>query len=124
MNPAKLAAGAALLGGLLWIGHALLGGGNDPLAATLHFVGLAFILVASAIFGSTLVKSDAVAMRLVVGLASGLLALALIEAFRVTDSPWYDGFWGIVAVLLGGIGLVRQRGRAPRRPSSGGAHAR
>lgn len=124
MHPAKLAAGAALLGGLLWIAYALLGGGSDPVPATLHVVGLAFIVVAAAVFGSTLVKSDAVGMRVTVGLASGLLALALIEAFRVADSAWYDGFWGIVAVLLGGIALVRGRGRTPRRPSSGGAHSR
>ncbi len=125
VNPAKLAAGAALLGGLLWIAHALLGGGSDPVPATLHFVGLAAIVVASATFGSTLVKSDAVAMRVVVGLASGLLALALIEAFRVTDSGWYDGFWGVVAALIGAIALLRGRGQAaPPRPRSGGAHAR
>ena len=124
VQPAKLAAGAALLGGVLWIAHALLGGGSDPVPATLHFVGLGCILLASAIFGSTLVKSDAVAMRVVVGLASGLLALALIEAFRVTDSAWYDGFWGVVAALIGAIGLLRQRGRAPRAPRAGGAHSR
>ena len=125
VNPAKLAAGAALLGGLLWIAHALLGGGSDPVPATLHFVGLAAIVVASATFGSTLVKSDAVAMRVVVGLASGLLALALIEAFRVTDSGWYDGFWGAVAALIGAVALLRGRGQAAqRRPGSGGAHAR
>ena len=124
VNPAKLAAGAAVLGGLLWIAHAVLGGGSDPVPATLHFVGLACILVAAATFGSTLVKSDAVAMRITVGLASGLLALALIEAFRGTDSGWYDGSWGVVAALVGGISLVRQRGRTPRAPRSGGAHAR
>ncbi len=124
MNPAKLAAGAALLGGLLWVAHALFGGGSDPVPATLHFVGLACVLVASATFGTTLVKSDAVAMRVTVGLASGLLALALVEAFRVTDSGWYDGFWGIVAALIGAFALLRQRGRAPRAPRSGGAHSR
>jgi hypothetical protein len=123
MIPAKLAPGAAFLGGVLWIVHALLGGGSEPLAATLHFVGLACILVAAAAFGTTLVKSDAVAMRVVVGLASGLLALALIEAFRVTDSAWYDGFWGIVAALLGGIALLRGRGQSPGRPRHG-AHSR
>jgi hypothetical protein len=123
MIPAKLAPGAAFLGGVLWIVHALLGGGSEPLPATLHFVGLACILVAAAAFGTTLVKSDAVAMRVVVGLASGLLALALIEAFRVTDSAWYDGFWGIVAALLGGIALLRGRGQSPGRPRHG-AHAR
>ena len=123
MIPAKLAPGAALLGGVLWIVHAVLGGGSDPLPATLHFVGLAFIVVAAAVFGSTLVKSDAVAMRVTVALASGLLALALIEAFRVTDSAWYDGFWGIVAALVGGIALLRGRGQSRGRPRHG-AHAR
>lgn len=124
VHPARLAAAAALLGGLLWIAHALLGGGSDPLPATLHFVGLACILVASAAFGSTLVKSDAVAMRVVVALASGLLALALIDAIRVTDSGWYDGFWGVVAAVLGAIALLRRRGDAPRAPRAGGAHSR
>ncbi len=118
MNPARLAAAAALLGGLLWIAHALLGGGTDPVPATLHFVGLGFIIVAAAVFGSTLVKSDAVAMRVVVGLASGLLALALVEAFRVTDSGWYDGFWGIVAALVGGLALLRGRGTAAASATS------
>ena len=124
MNPARLAAAAALLGGVLWIAHAVLGG-TDPVPATLHFLGLGFVIAAAAVFGSTLVKSDAAAMRVVVGLASGLLALALIEAFRVTDSGWYDGFWGIVAALIGGIALLRGRGKtAPRRPRHGGAHSR
>lgn len=123
MPPAKLAASAALLGGVLWILHAVLGGGSDPLPATLRFVGLACLLLASAAFGSTLVKSNAVAMRVVVALASALLVLSMIEAFRVSDTPWYDGAWGAVAALLGGIALLRSRGQAPgRRPA--GAHAR
>ena len=123
MPPAKLAASAALLGGVLWILHALLGGVSDPLPSTLHFVGLAAILLAAAVFGSTLVKSDAVAMRVFVAFASGLLVLSMIEAFRPADTAWYDGFWGVVAALLGGIALLRQRGRTPGRPAAG-AHAR
>jgi len=123
MPPAKLAASAALLGGVLWILHALLGGGSDPLPSTLHFVGFACLLVAAAVFGSTLVKSDAVAMRVTVAFASALLVLSLIEAFRPVDPTWYDGFWGIVAAVLGGVGLLRQRGRTPGRPAAG-AHAR
>ena len=124
MIPARLAAGAALLGGLLWVAHALLGGGSDPVPATLHVAGLVLVVVAAAAFGSTLVKSDAGAMRVVVGLASGLLALAVIEAFRVTESGWYDGSWGVVAALVGGIALFRARGTTPRRTRSGGAHSR
>lgn len=123
MLPAKTSAAAALLGGVLWILHALLGGGSDPLASTLHFVGLACLLVAAAVFGSTLVKSDAKAMRVVVALASGLLALSLIEAFRLSDTPWYDGFWGILAALIGALALLRGRGRPSGRPAAG-AHAR
>lgn len=121
MSTAKLSASAALLGGVLWIVHALLGGGSDPLASTLHFVGLACVLVAAAVFGSSLVKSDARGMRVVVGLASGLLALSLIEAFRPGDTAWYDGFWGIVAALIGATVLVR--GRSAGRPPAG-AHSR
>ena len=124
MPPAKLAASASLLGGVLWIVHALLGGGSEPLPNTLYFVGLACVLVAAVTFGSSLVKSDAVGMRVVVGLASGLLALSMVEAFRPGDTPWYDGFWGIVAAVLGGLALLRGRGRSSGRSATGGAHAR
>lgn len=120
MAPAKLAAPLALAGGVLWILHAVLGGGSDPLPSTLHFVGLACVLAAAGLFGSGLVKSDAVGMRVLVGLASALLALSLVEAFRPPDSPWYDGGWGILAALLGGIALVRRRGSG----RTSGAHSR
>jgi hypothetical protein len=123
MPSAKLAASAALLGGVLWIIRALLGGGSDPLASTLHFVGLAALLAAAAVFGSSLVKSDALAMRVVVAVASALLVLSMIEAFRPVGSVWYDGSWGVVAALIGGLHLLRHRGRAPGRPAAG-AHAR
>ena len=127
MPLAKLSASAAVLGGVLWIVHALLGSGSDPLAGALHFVGLAYLLLAAAAFGSTLVKNDAVAVRVVVALASGLLALSVIEAFRPGDTAWYDGFWGVVAVLVGALALLRRRGRRGRRGSrrpAAGAHAR
>lgn len=121
MLPAKLAAPLSLAGGVLWILHAALGGGDDPVAAVLHLVGLVCLLAAAGLFGSGLVKSDAVGMRVVVGLASALLALSLIEAFRPHDSAWYDGAWGLVAALLGGAALLRRRGHA--RPPAG-AHSR
>ena len=121
MLPAKLAAPLALAGGVLWILHAVLGGGSDPVAGILHFVGLACILAAAGLFGSGLVNSDAVGMRIVVVLASALLTLSLIEAFRPRGSAWYDGAWGCVAALLGGLALLRRRGRG--RPPAG-AHSR
>ena len=124
MPPAKLAASLALLGGVLWILHALLGGGDGPLADTLHLLGLGCVLVASAVSGTTLVKGDAVAVRAVVAVASGLLALSVIEAFRPADASWYDGFWGVVAAALGGLALVRTRSRSTGRRTAAGAHAR
>ena len=123
MPPAKLAASLALLGGVLWILHALLGGGDGSVLDVLHVIGLACLMAASAVFGTTLVKGDAVAVRAVVGVASALLALSIIEAFRPDDTSWYDVFWGVVAVVLGGLALARGRGRSTsRRPA--GAHAR
>ena len=117
---------AALAGGVLWLAHAALGG-SGPLTDTLYALGLVLVLVAAAVFGSSLVKSDALGLRVVVGLTSGLLALSLVEAFRPGDSTLYDAFWGAVAALLGGIALLRGRGRGPGRgddrPRSG-SHSR
>ena len=124
MPPAKLAASSlALLGGVLLILHALLGGGDGLLLDALRVVGLVSLMVASAAFGTTLVKGDAMGVRAVVAVASGLLALSVIEAFRAADAGWYDGFWGVVAASLGGLGLLRARGRSGTRRAAG-AHAR
>lgn len=122
MPLSRIAAPAALAGGVLWIVRALLGG-DGPLADTLQLLGLVCLLVAAALFGSTLVRSDNVGMRVVVALASALLLLAMVEAFRPPGARWYDAFWGAVAAIVAGVALLRQRGRAPHRPASG-AHAR
>lgn len=109
---------AALAGGILWLAHAAVGA-SGPLSGTLYALGLMLVLVAAAIFGSSLVKSDAIGLRVVVGLASGLLALSLIEAFRPSGSVLYDAFWGGVAALIGGVALVRARGAGVERPRPG-----
>ena len=123
MPPAKPAASSlALLGGVLLILHALLGG-DGLLLDALRVAGLVSLMAASAAFGTTLVKGDAMGVRAVVAVASGLLTLSVIEAFRPADAGWYDGFWGVVAAFLGGLGLLRARGRSgSRRPA--GAHVR
>ena len=123
MPSTKIAAPAAVAGGLLLVLAALLGGGDGPLVATLHLLGMAGLVVAAGLFGSTLVRSDAGAMRGLVGLASGLLVLSVVEAFRPATPHWYDAFWGVLAVVLGAVGLVRGRGASGARPATG-AHAR
>lgn len=113
---------AAMAGGVLWLAHAVLGG-SGPLSDTLYALGLVLVLAAATVFGSSLVKSDAVALRVVVGLASGLLALSVVEAFRPGDSALYDAFWGAVAALLGVFALLRGRGRGGAH-QRGGSHSR
>ena len=102
MPPAKLAASLALLGGVLWILHALLGGGDTTLLDVLHVLGLVCLMGASAVFGTTLVKGDAVAVRAVVGVASALLALSVVEAFRPDATSWYDGGFACSSPTLPG----------------------
>lgn len=116
MSPALIAPPAALAGGVLWLAHAVLGD-SGPLTDTLYAVGLACVIVAAAVFGSSLVKSDATGLRVVVGVASGLLALSLVQAFRPDDAVLYDAFWGAVTVLLGSVALLRARGRGEARPA-------
>lgn len=124
MPSATLAASAAVIGGALWVLDAALGGGDGPLSSTLFLVGMAFLVVAAAVFGTSLVRSDALAMRVTVGLASGLLMLCLVQAFRPPDTPWYDGCWGILALVVGGTSLLRRRrSDAGERPAEG-AHTR
>ncbi len=123
MPLSRIAAPAALAGGVLWIVRALLGGGDGPLVDTLQLLGLVCLLVAAALFGSTLVRSDNLGMRVVVALASALLLLAMVEAFRPPGARWYDATWGALAAVVGGVALLRQRGRTPERPATG-AHAR
>ena len=113
---------AALAGGFLWLAHAAVGG-SGPLTDTLYVLGRVCVLVAAAVFGSSLVKSDATGLRIVVGLASGLLALSLVEAFRPGDPALYDAFWGAIAAVLGGVALLRRRGRDGERSRSG-SHVR
>ncbi|CAM3529102.1 hypothetical protein [Nocardioides zeicaulis] len=122
MPHSKIAAPAAVVGGLLLVLAALLGGGDGPLVSTLHLLGLAGLVVSAGLFGSTLVRSDAAGMRVLVGLASGLLVLSLVEAFRPATTHWYDAFWGVLALALGVLGLVRGRGTSGTRAGSG-AHA-
>lgn len=123
MPTTKIAAPAAVAGGLLLVLAAVLGGGDGPLVATLHLLGMAGLVVAAGLFGSTLVKSDAGGMRGLVALASGLLVLSVVEAFRPATTHWYDAFWGVLAVVLGAVGLVRGRGASGTRTATG-AHAR
>jgi hypothetical protein len=125
MPPATLAPPTALIGGALWILESVVGRGTDALGQTLHWGGLALLLLACAVGASGLVNGNVAALRLVVTLAFPLLAWSVVEFFRPEDTGWYDGAWGALAVAAAVWGLWRGRG-APARESrpSPGAHAR
>ena len=124
--PAPLfASTSALIGGGLWLLQWLVGPGDDPLGLTLHWGGLALVLLAIAVSATGLVTGDVVALRVVVTIAAPLLAWSVIDFFRPDGAGWYHGGWGVLAVAVGGWGLLRDRQSfvpAPRPPR--GVHAR
>lgn len=125
MPPATFASTTALIGGSLWLLESAVGGGGDPLGMTLHWGGLALVLLAAAVAASRLVSGSAVVLRAVVGVAAPLLVWSVLEFFRPGDAEWYAGVWGAFALVAGALGLWRARGeRAPGVRTSRGAHAR
>lgn len=124
MPPATFASTTALIGGSLWLLESALGGGG-ALGLTLHWGGLALVLLAAAVAGTRLVSGSAVALRAVVGVAVPLLVWSVLEFFRPGDAEWYAGVWGAFALVAGALGLWRSRGERASAPRpSRGAHAR
>jgi hypothetical protein len=126
MPPTSFAFTSALLGGFLWVLQWLVGPGDDALGLTLHWGGLALVLLATAVGATRLVTGDVVALRALVAVAAPLLAWSVVDFFRPADAAgWYHGGWGVVALAVGACGLARGlQGLLPASGASGGAHAR
>lgn len=112
----------AVVGGHLMILRALIGG-SGPLSIALQVLALALLVLSAAAYGTTLVRSDAAALKVLVGLASGLLTLSVVEAFSPGDARFFDAVWGAAALMLGVPPLLRHLGREDVRPRAG-SHAR
>lgn len=135
-----LAPASALLGGTLWILQSLVGTTAGPLGQTLHWVGLALVLLAAAVGAADLVTGDVLALRVLVAVAAPLLVWSVVEFFRSDGSGSYGALWGTLAAVAGTWQLWRDRRslvptatpprpaptrRAPaRRAHPRGAHAR
>ena len=131
MTPTALARVAGVLGGLCWLGRAILDDGSGPtsLINALHWGGAALLVLALLGIGGGLV-SGLVALRVVVALCVVLLGWVLLEFLREQYSDrWVDGVVGALIAVYCLAGLLRRRRRPPddgepREPRhSSGSHA-
>jgi hypothetical protein len=128
MTPTTLARVAGVLGGLCWLGRALLdgGGGSDSVVNALHWGGTALLAIALLGIGAGLVTGLA-PLRVLVAVCLTVLVWAILEVLHDQYSDrWSDGVVGVVlaAYCLAGLLQRRQRSqeRAPRVRSTG-SHA-
>jgi hypothetical protein len=133
MTPTSLARVAGVLGGLCWVGRAILDDGDGPtsLIDALHYGGLALLAIALLGIGAGLVSGLA-ALRVVVALCLLALAWAVLEFLhqQYVDRT-VDGVVGALIAAYCVVGLVARRNRReprePREPRgprrSSGSHA-
>jgi hypothetical protein len=129
VTPTTLARIAGVLGGLCWLGRAVLDDGSGPtsLINALYWAGMALLALALLGIGAELV-SGLVALRIVVAICLVLLGWAVLEFLRQQYADrWVDGAVGVLVALYCLVGLLRRRRpdagepREPRRSS--GSHA-
>ncbi len=120
MNTTRAGSLAAVFGGLVWLGAAILAGDGDVAGPALG-VGLVGFLVAFAALGYSLVDHAPGWLRAVVSVATPALALTVWTAF--SDAFAEDRLPVLVAGLLGLVValplLLRDRRRAQRSAADG-----
>jgi hypothetical protein len=129
VTPTTLPRVAGVLGGLCWVGRAVLDDGDGPTSVidALHYGGLALLVLALLGIGAGLVSGLA-ALRVLVAVCLVALAWAVLE-FLHEQYPdrGVDGVLGALMVVYCIAGLIGRRRRttdrerAPRR--STGSHA-
>jgi hypothetical protein len=126
-----LARAAGILGGLCWMGRAILDTGDGPAAVinALHYGGLGLLVIALLGIGAGLV-SGLVALRVVVAICLVALAAAVVSFLHQQYSDRsVDGILGGLMVVYCVIGILARRSkqreeggsREPHR--SRGSHA-
>jgi hypothetical protein len=127
MTPTALARVAGVLGGLCWLGRALLdgAGGSDPAVNALHWGGLALIALALLGIGAGLVSGLA-PLRVLVAVCLTVLVWAILEVLHDQYSDrWSDGVFGALLAAYCATGLLaRRRDPGPTtRERATGSHA-
>jgi hypothetical protein len=119
-----LARVAGILGGLCWMGRAILDDGNGPTSAidSLHYAGLALLIIALLGIGAGLV-SGLVALRVVVAVCLLALAAAVVSFLHQQyDDRSVDGILGGLMVVYCVIGILARRSRARERAGAPDSH--
>ena len=128
VSPTSLARIAGILGGLCWIGRALLDDGDGPTSVIdgLHYGGLALLVLALLGIGGGLV-SGLMALRLVVAVCLVALAWAVVSFLHQQYSDRsVDGILGGLMVFYCAVGMLARRSRRhgdPHPHRSSGSHA-
>ena len=120
---------AGILGGLCWMGRALLDDGNGPTSVIdgLHYGGLALLVLSLLGIGAGLV-SGLPALRLVVAVCVVALAAAVVSFLHQQyDDRSVDGILGGLMVVYCVVGILARRGRdhddGAEHHRSSGSHA-
>jgi hypothetical protein len=116
---------AGLLGGLCWLGRAVLdaSGATDSLVNALHWGGLALIAIALVGIGGGLVSS-VWAVRVIVAICLPALIWAILEWLHEQFADrWVDGSFGVLFALFCLAGLAAGRDDDSARERTG-SHVR
>jgi hypothetical protein len=129
VTPTTLARIAGVLGGLCWLGGAILDDGNGPtsLIDALHYGGLALLVLALLGIGAGLV-TGLVALRVLVAVCLTALAWAILEFLHQQYADRIvDGVLGALMAAYCLAGLVARRRHhdedSPDSHRSHGSHA-
>ena len=126
VSPTSLARIAGILGGLCWIGRAILDDGDGPTALidALHYGGLALLVIALLGIGGGLV-SGMMALRVVVAICLVALAAAVLSFLHEQYADrTVDGVLGVLMVVYCTIGILVRRGRSPDDGARESRHSR
>jgi hypothetical protein len=129
VSPTSLSRIAGILGGLCWIGRAILDNGDGPTSVIdgLHYGGLALLVIALLGIGGGLV-SGLIALRVVVAICLVALAAAVVSFLHQQYSDRsVDGILGGLMVFYCIVGILVRRSTdqddGRESPRSRGAHA-
>lgn len=112
---------AGILGGASWVVRPFVEGGA---ADGLWYAGIVLLAVATLVAGLRLVPRSPIWLQVIVAVGSLGLAGSVLTAIRAEgDATVIDAVAGGVALLVGGLMLLRGRRTRERQPRHHGTHS-